>query len=227
MSETNPNIIKPKKMVSRNVAIALGIICILLIAVITYFSITGISAQNSYNNLQKQNKQLQTWLDGNETLLNQTQANNTNLTNQVNDLTSTLNLEKSTVWVSNQTISQPANSYTDMSILDMGFLVTYAGYVLVNVTSSTSNTTYVEVMYSAYGINYDNTITVGTNGTATFPVLSMWSTFALYNVTAFSTSSSNRAFQVIIVPFENIEIKVGNTNTVGNATETVTITYYY
>jgi hypothetical protein len=51
MSETPP----PKKMVSRSVAIALGIICILLIAVIAYFSITGISAQNSYNDLKNQN----------------------------------------------------------------------------------------------------------------------------------------------------------------------------
>ena len=92
MSET-----KPKKMVRRSVAISLGIISILLIAVIAYFSITGISAQNSYNNLQKQNNQLQTWLDGNETLLNQTEtwlADNityynsqiTNLQNQNNQL---------------------------------------------------------------------------------------------------------------------------------------------
>ena len=91
---------KPKKTVSRNVAIALGIICILLIAIIAYFSITGISAQNSYNTLQNQNKQLQTWLDRNETLLTQTQtwlsgnesllsqmqANNTNLQKQLNAL---------------------------------------------------------------------------------------------------------------------------------------------
>ncbi len=61
-------------MVKRSVAVALGIICILLIAVIAYFSITGISAQNSYNNLQNQNNQLQAWLDGNETLLNQTET---------------------------------------------------------------------------------------------------------------------------------------------------------
>jgi predicted PurR-regulated permease PerM len=51
-------------MVSRNVAVALGIVCIILVALIAYFTVTGISAQNSYNNLQNQNKQLQTWLDG-------------------------------------------------------------------------------------------------------------------------------------------------------------------
>jgi hypothetical protein len=78
-----------RKVVRRNIAIALGIICILLIAVIASFSITGISAQNSYNNLQKQNKQLQSWLDDNKTLLNQTQTwldgNITNHNNYVND----------------------------------------------------------------------------------------------------------------------------------------------
>jgi cell division protein FtsB len=80
-----------KKMVSRNVAIALGLVCILLTAVVAYFSITGISAQNSYNNLQNQDKQLQTWLDGNETLLNQAEASIRNLQNQTNSLNSTIN----------------------------------------------------------------------------------------------------------------------------------------
>jgi hypothetical protein len=65
---------KSKKVVSRNIAIALGTICIILIALIAYFTVTGISAQNSYNNLQNQNKQLQTWLNGNETLLIQTET---------------------------------------------------------------------------------------------------------------------------------------------------------
>jgi hypothetical protein len=83
-----------KKMVSRNVAIALGIICIVLVAVIAYFTVTGISAQNSYDNLQNQNRQLQKSLAGNETLLGQTEtwldsnityynAQITNLTNQL------------------------------------------------------------------------------------------------------------------------------------------------
>jgi hypothetical protein len=52
MSEPKVN---EKKFIGRNVAVALGIICILLIAVIAYFSITGISAQNSYNDLKNQN----------------------------------------------------------------------------------------------------------------------------------------------------------------------------
>jgi DNA-binding transcriptional ArsR family regulator/cell division protein FtsB len=218
---------KPKKATGRNVAIALGLICIVSIALIAYFAVAGISAQNRYNNLQNQNKQLQTWLNGNETLLNQIGANNTNLQNQVNDLTSILNLEESTVW-DNQTINQPANSYTEMY-----FDATYAGYVSVDVTSSTTDTTYVEVLYNAHGINYGNKITVGTNGTAVFPVVpALFSSVLIqWNNTAVSTSSSNKSLplplQVVAVPYTNIEIIVGNTNTVGNVTETLTITYYY
>jgi len=70
-------------MVSRNVAMALGIICIILIALIAYFTVTGVSAQNSYNNLQNKNKQLQTWLDGNITSYNSTI---TSLDSQINQL---------------------------------------------------------------------------------------------------------------------------------------------
>ena len=81
---------KPKKIVSRSVAITLGTICIVLVALIAYFTVTGISATNSYNNLKDQNKQLQTWLDKNETLLNQTQADNNNLQNEVASLNRTI-----------------------------------------------------------------------------------------------------------------------------------------
>ena len=99
---------KPKKMVGRSVAIALGIGCILLIAglggAIVYYTMTindkndkidSINAQlatiignntninateiiNQLNtnitNLTSENNQLQAWLDGNETLLNQTET---------------------------------------------------------------------------------------------------------------------------------------------------------
>jgi len=83
---------KPKKMVSRNVAIALGIICIILVACIAtiwvYYlvqdinknqTITNLNNQvfndeSEITNLQDQNKQLQVWLNANETVLNRTQT---------------------------------------------------------------------------------------------------------------------------------------------------------
>jgi len=149
-------------MVSRSVAISLGIICILLIALIAYFTVTGISAQNSYNNLKDQNKQLQTWLDGNETLLNQTQANNTNLQNQIDsrnsnvtnllyqlsslnstviDLQNITNLKEQWIWEGGELIQYKANTYGEWASNP-----DYAGYIRVDVNSTSSNT-YVRVFY--------------------------------------------------------------------------------
>jgi len=118
-----------KKMVRRSVAVALGIVCIVL-AVILVGAIVG-------------------------------------LQNQVNDLNSTLNLDKSTVWVSDQTLRQPANIYTTWA---PGFSASFSGYVSVRVISTTTDT-YVRVIYTSHGASYDNQIVVGTDGTAVFPVL--------------------------------------------------------
>jgi cell division protein FtsL len=108
--EAKPNETKPKKMVRRSVAVALGIICIVLVAglvgVFAYYmpmisdkdnTISSlnlkISQSNTNNtNLQDQIDQLQAWLDGNETLLSQTQTwlngNITSYETQINLLNS-------------------------------------------------------------------------------------------------------------------------------------------
>jgi cell division protein FtsB len=226
MNETKPSQTKPKKMVSRNVAMALGIICIILIAFIAYFTVTGISAQNSYDNLQNQNKQLQTWLDGNETLLNQTQVSNTNLQNEIDllnsnitelqnlmsNVTEILTLKQSTVWVDNQTVSQPINSSTSWT-----FPASYAGYLLIEVDvppivvngTPILNTGIVEGVYLR--VNY----------TFEYQIYDEQDALGGIGMTAY--------FQVMPT---NIGITVGNTNilgisTVTPVTETVTITYYY
>jgi len=89
---------RTKKIVGKNVAVALGIVCVLLVAglggAIAYYTMAinnKIAAYDSYlsshshsdsdygslnsqvGNLQNQYNQLQAWLNGNETLLNQTQ----------------------------------------------------------------------------------------------------------------------------------------------------------
>lgn len=228
-SETKASETKPKKMVRRSVAIALGIICILLIAFIAYFSITGISAQNSYNNLQNQNKQLQTWLNGNETLLNQTQANNTNLQNQIDSLNSVFtnlqnqvnnfhigNTENSTIWVNNKIVQTNENvsiqtseniSVVGIENVGWGTYVPSAGYVSIRV-SSNNNSTYVGLgtFYILNSTNINSTniffptyyqFSVGFGGTVVFPVL----------------------------PTSLISIYFGSS--IGEATLTITITYYY
>jgi hypothetical protein len=166
------------------------------------------------------------------------------LNSQNTNLYNIVNLADSTVWVNDTTVTQTASNYTSWH-----FYGSYAGYVLVSVQTSTTDTTYVEVIYSAvysaYSINYDNTITVGTNGIAAFPVLfapeEIMTTVGTSRIVAFPILSrfpitgfffSNGA---AILPgttpnftgYPNIEIRVGNTNTISNATETVTITYNY
>lgn len=111
---------------------------------------------------------------------------------QIFSLNTIVNLENSTVLVNAHTISQQANycSYNN-------FTAGYAGYVSVNVQSSTNNT-YVQVVYSSYGVDYNHLIFVGTSGTAVFPVLPA-----------------------------NIQVRIGNTNPSDDATETITIKYYF
>lgn len=106
------------------------------------------------------------------------------------DYTSTLNIEKSTVWVNSQTVS---------SLKTWTFSAKYAGYVSVNVEDSPTNTTYVLLSWYAFGIEYGNKITVGTSGTAVFPVL----------------------------PCADVDIMVGNEGFIYAYNETVTITYHY
>jgi hypothetical protein len=144
------SVVNEKKVVSRTVAIALGILCIFLIAwiggTIAYFSMM---VNNNDNTISSQASQI------------------SNLQNQVSDLNSSLNLNKSIVWISSQTVSSPYNSYYSWVPLR----VPCAGYVSVTVESSTSNSTYVHVIYSAYGVNYDQWRAVDAGGTFVFPVL--------------------------------------------------------
>jgi hypothetical protein len=134
------------------------------------------------------------------------------LNRKVSDLTDIVNLDKFTLWLNETTVTQTANNYTSWL-----FTPSYAGDVGVLVTSSTSNSTYIRLIYSSYGINYDNTITVGTitnttgNGVGWFPVVLL-----------------PEAMVPSLKPYSpNVEIRVGNTDGVGNATETVAIYYGY
>jgi len=204
-------------MVRRSVAVALGIVCIILAAGlgIAIFMSYSITTSSSVTNLQNQLNQLQDTYDSyvashnhNDSEYNSLQSTYYDyviihgwtdseynaLQDQVSDLTSTLSLGKSTVWVNNQTISQPASSYTTWN-----FSASYAGYVSIWIQSSNVSGTHVKAIYSAYGVNLNQEIVVSAGNPATFPIL----------------------------PASNIQIEVGNDNLVNGATETVTITYYY
>jgi hypothetical protein len=158
-------------IMNRKVAIALGIICIVLL--VNVIANDRAILQNQVNSL---NNELATFR------------------NQVNELTAIVNLQKSTILVDHQTVSQPVGYYTCWT-----FKVDYAGYIEVWVHTSTTDTTYVQVVWSSYGINYDNKIIVGASGKAFFPVL----------------------------PCSHVEVRVGHSNLFSGATETVTIIYHY
>jgi hypothetical protein len=165
-----------KKMVRKSVAITLGTICIILVA--------GLVGTFAYY--------MSTVNDRNSTisLLN---SQILNLQNQTNVSTEMLNLAKNDVWVNNQTVSQSANSYTRWT-----FVADFAGYVAITVFKTTANNTYVQVIYSGYGVDYDTQLTAHTGLQVNFPVLP-----------------------------SPLEIRVGNTNAVDNASETVKITYWF
>jgi len=202
------------KVTGRNVAIALGIICIILAvglvgSMVNYTMVTNNkdatyrdytwshshsnsdydSLHNAYQNYVATHSYSNAEYDAYVANHHYTDA-------EYNYLGDIVNLAKSSVWVDDETISQPASSYTTWTPT---FSASYAGYVSVWVQTSTTTNTYVRVIYSAYGVNYDHQIGVGTGGTAVFPVL----------------------------PSSTIEIRVGNSNLFSGATETVTITFHY
>ena len=160
---------------SRTVAIGLGIVCIILLvglvgAILVYSSIID----NKNNKISDLNQQI------------------ISLSSQVADLTSVANLTKSTIWVNFENVSIQAGYETVWSRT-----ANYAGYVVVQVFSSTTADSYVRLTYSSHGVNYDNQISVGMGGTAVFPVLPA-----------------------------SIQISVGNPGMTA-VTKTVTIMYYY
>jgi hypothetical protein len=78
-------------------------------------------------------------------------------------------------------------------------LLEYVGVLIVDV-QLTSNTTYAQVIYNSYGVNYNKNVTAGTSGTAYFPVLP-----------------------------GGVEIRIGNTEPTGSdpVNSTVSVVYYY
>ena len=170
-----------KKVVDRNVAIGIGVLCVVLLVAIV--GVVFVYA-SMLNNRDSQISDLQ----GEVGFDNST----------IDRLTAIVNLTNSTVWVNDESVNQPAgnssNTYTSWF-----YSVSYAGYVDVDVLSSSNQNTYVELEYSWNGVNYDNTTNVGSGGSALFPVL----------------------------PANNIAVRVINNNFSSGASETVTITYWY
>ena len=148
--------------------------------------IGSLNAQVAYlqNSLDQSNSTIENLQEGVETL---------NL--QIQNYLNLLYLNASMYLFSQAPVSQNASTYTPL----FQDTIQYAGYVGVNV-QSTSNTTYVQALYSSFRVNYNNNVTVGLAGTAYFPVLP-----------------------------GTLEIRVGNTNTYQGdfINATATAIYYF
>jgi hypothetical protein len=162
----------------RNMTIVLGIICVVLLiglaaAYATYTSMIN-SRDNTIMTFTDQNNQLQTWVDGNETLLNQTlsQYNNyvadhhhtdeeveslyaqiTNLQNQIKTLTA----------ASLTTVGLDVSNFNKVYPWDPASHLTINGYIFNMGTYSAYNSKlHVQVWSSTNTLLIDTTIDYGT-----------------------------------------------------------------
>jgi hypothetical protein len=227
-----------KKMVRRSVAVALGIICILLIAFIAYFSIAGISAQNSYNNLQSEIDQLQTWLDGNKTLLNQTQIwLDGNITNHETQI-STLNerITQLQTWLTGNITAYndyvnghhhtDEDYYNFYTIAIIGREAVWAENQTVSEPAGGLGIAWYDLQFPANYAGYVRISVLSANAsTWTHVIYSAGQTPVNYN-TQINVGTSGSAFFPIL-PSSNITVGVGNGNLNNGATQRITIAYYY
>jgi predicted PurR-regulated permease PerM len=198
-----------KKVVNRTVAIALGVICIVLVAglvsAIAIYTPQITDLQSQITQKDSTISSLNSQISVLNNSLNQTKTSSDAKDSQIAALTQQLqsneqyyyniiNLNASGILFSDSII-QYANNYTSI----WNDNLQYAGFVIVQVQPATSNTTYAEVVYStAYGVNYDNNVTLGTGGTTAFPVLPGL-----------------------------VEVRIGNTDTTDLNNATITAVYYY
>jgi hypothetical protein len=197
-----------RKVVGRTVPIVLGLVCIILSASLITVLALYLPAANTINSLNAEITGLQgniTSLTQQISVLQSTYSQiNTQLTDkdaQIADLNqaiqtyqSLLFLNETGVLAGNQVFQVGPN--TNVTI--WSDLVEYAGYVTVDVQSS-SNTTYAQVVYTTlYGVNYDEAVVVGISGATAFPVLP-----------------------------GTIEVRIGNTESVDSVNGTVTAIYHY
>jgi len=119
-------------MVRRNVAIALGIICIILVAglIAVYASMVNTLADK-------------------DTTISSLNYQNGALQDQLRDLNFTLHVELETTLYQGD-VSQPAGSYTSLNLT-----TPYAGFLEIIIQNPTTNNTYVRVIWSYPAFVYD------------------------------------------------------------------------
>jgi hypothetical protein len=203
-----------RKAISRNAVIALVLVLALLIALVSVVVIYVPMVSNLQSQITEKDNTIVTLsaqVSAIQSALNQIASNMTAKDTQINELTAQLSsiadeynailadynaiiaLGKTGILLSNFSFAQAANSSTVI----WSDVVQYAGYVAVQLQSN-SNTTYARVAYTSFGVDFNQSITVGESGTAAFPVLP-----------------------------GTIEVSVGNTEPIDSVNGTVAATYVY
>jgi uncharacterized coiled-coil protein SlyX len=185
--EKKPEKMGKKKILSRNAAIALALVLVLLASLVSVIAIYVPMVSDLNSQIAEKDDtiaSLSSQVSAIQSVLNQLAANLTVKDNQIANLTSSLSSltaeynavisEYNTIFALGKTenmynsypISQEENSSTVL----FNDILQYAGYVTV-AAQSTSNTTYAAVAYSSHGVEYNNNVTLGESGGAAFPIL--------------------------------------------------------
>ena len=173
-----------KKIGWKPLAMALVLICIVLSAglvgvVAVYLPMvnnlgsqvaekdTNIAALSSQvASLNSQISSLEDSLDESDLTISTLEEGVEILNSRIQSYLNIIYLNASIYLFSEASVSQNASTSTNV----FQYPLEYAGYVAVSV-QSTSNTTYVQLLYSYYEVIYDHNVTVATGGAAYFPIL--------------------------------------------------------
>jgi hypothetical protein len=193
---------KSNRVVGRSVAIALGIICIVLVAFLvgatSLYQSQINDKDNTITNLQK--------IAHARSLAESTVIVQDYLVGIFTPNSSTVVVSNNTVLPSNIVVLYWNGSSSNFNQIPSYHVdIDHAGYIVVNVTPSNS---VVELEYSSNGFSYNNTVNLGNNTISVFPVIPTSTlTILVSNTDNSNVSDSNQAIDYPM--------------------ETVTITYYF
>ena len=153
---------------NKTVTFALGILCIILAVSLVVVIATSDKQSNTpkTSDTSSQVTSLQNQVNSLNTKISEYETQMGNLTSKNNVYASIIALEESAIIISDETYTQDADE-TSVIFNDK---LNYAGYIEIQ-TESTSKTTYLQVSYTYNNLEFNQTVTVGNNGTAYFPIL--------------------------------------------------------
>ncbi|MDQ1279289.1 MAG: hypothetical protein QG670_549 [Thermoproteota archaeon] len=167
---------------------------ILLYALVALLAVSTVFYPIYYNYLSAQTNNNPEFNNLNDYLNNYVSTHTYN-NSEYDNLKDIVDLRKNKIMINNLTVIRAAEDY-HIEI----FPIQYAGFILVNLTASTTDQNFIEVSYSSQWFYHeDYVIIVGNRGISMFPVL----------------------------PSNAVQVKVGTPNSSTGGNQTFTIIYYY